>query len=227
MNNFFLAMLTGHLIADFWLQPTSWVTCKQQNGWKSKKLILHALIAAVTPVIFTLKPEFWWFIPVIFISHYLIDVVKSKIKMTIIYFLIDQLLHISVLALLVLFFKKTELNSQLSAFWIYTCGLILVTNPLGILTGMFLKSATQTEILPAKTDVSAWIGILERILIVIFVTMDQFEAIGFLVAAKSVFRFNETKKDGNKKAEYFLLGTLVSFTLAIGIGLGIGFLIKG
>jgi hypothetical protein len=58
-------------------------------------------------------------------------------------------------------------------------------------------------------------------LIVIFVTTNQFSAIGFLIAAKSVFRFGEAKEGGNKKAEYFLLGTLVSFTLAIIVGLGI------
>jgi len=53
----------------------------------------------------------------------------------------------------------------------------------------------------------------------------QFTAIGFLIAAKSIFRFNDTREDGNKKAEYFLLGTLISFTLAIVIGLLIKYLI--
>jgi hypothetical protein len=60
---------------------------------------------------------------------------------------------------------------------------------------------------------------------VIFVTTGQIQAIGFLVAAKSVFRFSEIQHEGNQKAEYFLLGTLVSFTLAIVVGLGIQFLI--
>jgi hypothetical protein len=53
----------------------------------------------------------------------------------------------------------------------------------------------------------------------------QFAAIGFLIAAKSIFRFNDTREDGNKKAEYFLLGTLISFILAIVIGLLIKHLI--
>lgn len=48
---------------------------------------------------------------------------------------------------------------------------------------------------------------------------------GHLVAAKSVFRFSEIQHEGNQKAEYFLLGTLVSFTMAIVVGLGIRLLI--
>jgi len=86
---------------------------------------------------------------------------------------------------------------------------------------MFLKSVTKSESISAKLDASAWIGIFERVLIVIFILMSQVAAIGFLVAAKSIFRFSETQKDGNKKAEYFLLGTLVSFALAVVVGLAI------
>ena len=75
-------------------------------------------------------------------------------------------------------------------------------------------------------DASAWIGILERILIVIFVTTAQFQAIGFLVAAKSIFRFNDTREEGTLKAEYFLLGTMISFTLAIITGLAVRWLVS-
>lgn len=101
---------------------------------------------------------------------------------------------------------------------------MLVTNPLGILTGMFLKTVTEARSTSAKLDASAWIGILECILIVIFILMSRVAAIGFLVAAKSIFRISETQKDGNKKAEYFLLGTLVSFTFAVVVGIAIKYL---
>ena len=39
--------------------------------------------------------------------------------------------------------------------------------------------------------------------------------IGFLVAAKSILRFEEAKKQ--KLAEYILIGTLLSFSLAIAL----------
>ncbi|MDP2887783.1 MAG: DUF3307 domain-containing protein [Bacteroidota bacterium] len=227
MISLFFPMLGGHLVADFWLQPSSWVSHKKENGWKSKKLILHTLIASVLPVVFTLQLALWWFVPVIFITHYLIDVVKSKVKQTIWVFLADQLLHICILWILATLFAEIILPESFIHFWIYTCGFILITNPLGILTGMFLKSVTKSESNAVQLNASAWIGIFERILIVIFVTTGQIQAIGFLVAAKSVFRFSEIQQEGNQKAEYFLLGTLVSFTLAIVVGLGMKILMKG
>jgi hypothetical protein len=224
MISLFLPMLVGHLIADFWLQPASWVAHKKENGWKSKKLIIHTLIAAILPVVFTLQFKLWWLVPVIFLTHYLIDVVKSKVKQNMLVFLADQSLHFGILWILSTFFTEITISKSFLHFWIYACGIILITNPLGILTGMFLKSVTKSESNTIQLNASAWIGIFERILIVIFIITGQIQAIGFLVAAKSVFRFSEAQKDGNQKAEYFLLGTLVSFTLAIVVGLGIQFL---
>lgn len=222
----FFPLLAGHLVADFWLQPSSWVSHKNENGWKSGKLILHTLIASILPVVFTLELKLWWFVPIIFLTHYLIDVVKSMVKQTIWFFLADQLLHIGILWILAIFFTEITIPENLLRFWIYVCGFILITNPLGILTGMFLKSVTKSESSAVQMNASAWIGIFERILIVIFVTTGQIQAIGFLVAAKSVFRFSEIQQEGNQKAEYFLLGTLVSFTMAIVVGIGMNWLLK-
>lgn len=59
------------------------------------------------------------------------------------------------------------------------------------------------------------IGVLERFLILTFVLLQQYSAIGLLVAAKSIFRFSESRKMG----EYVLIGTLLSFTIAIIVGL--------
>lgn len=205
MISLFFPMIAGHLVADFWLQPSSWVSHKKENGWKSKKLVLHTFIASVLPVVFTLQLTLWWFVPVIFLTHYLIDVVKSKVKQTMWFFLADQLLHIGILWILATFFTDITIPESFNFFWIYASGFILITNPLGILTGMFLKSVTKSESNAVQLNASAWIGIFERILIVIFVTTGQIQAIGFLVAAKSVFRFSEIQQEGNQKAEYFLL----------------------
>jgi len=224
ISSVFFPLLAGHLTADFWLQPGSWVRHKKSNGWKSGKLLVHSVIGAILPVLFTLQIEIWWFVPIIFASHFLIDAIKLRFKDSVAAFLIDQILHISVLLVLALFLTEVTISGKHAAFWVYATGFILVTNPLGILTGMFLKTVTYAENTAAKLDASAWIGILERTLIVIFILMSQVAAIGFLVAAKSIFRFSETQKDGNKKAEYFLLGTLVSFTLAVIVGLGIQYL---
>jgi hypothetical protein len=225
LNSVFLPLLTGHLVADFWLQPGSWVQHKRENGWKSGKLILHAGLASILPVIFTFQLSLWWFFPVIFILHFITDIFKSKLKDTIPAFLADQLLHIVVLWILAIYVTDSTISENAATFWIYAAGFVLVTNPAGIFTGMFLNAVIPNKNKKSKHDISAWIGILERILILIFILAGQFAAIGFLIAAKSIFRFNDTREDGNIKAEYFLLGTLISFTLAIAIGLLIKHLI--
>ena len=61
------------------------------------------------------------------------------------------------------------------------------------------------------------IGTCERFLIVLFVILTQYEAIGFLVAAKSILRFSSTQE--SKKSEYVLAGTLLSIAIAIVLGL--------
>jgi hypothetical protein len=63
-----------------------------------------------------------------------------------------------------------------------------------------------------------WIGICERILILTFVLMGQFTAIGFLMTAKSILRFSEKEANTQLKTEYVLVGTLVSFASAAMIG---------
>jgi hypothetical protein len=60
------------------------------------------------------------------------------------------------------------------------------------------------------------IGLLERSLVFLFVITGNMTGVGFLVAAKSVFRFGEIKEPTQRKeAEYILIGTLMSFTWAI------------
>lgn len=225
LESVFFPLFAGHLVADFWLQPASWVHHKKSNGWKSGKLLVHSIIGAILPVLFTMQIRLWWFVPIIFVTHFIVDAIKLRLKESISTFLFDQFFHISVLTVLALFFAEIEAPENYTHFWIYAVGFILVTNPLGILTGMFLKTVTEAKGASAKLDASAWIGILERILIAIFILMNQVAAIGFLVAAKSIFRFSDAQKDGNKKAEYFLLGTLVSFAMAVIVGLVVQYLL--
>jgi len=67
--------------------------------------------------------------------------------------------------------------------------------------------------LGASARVGATIGVLERILIVVFVLTGTDVAIGFVVAAKTLARFRLL--DDRAFAEYYLLGTLASVSVAI------------
>ena len=62
------------------------------------------------------------------------------------------------------------------------------------------------------------IGNEERLLSLLFVLLGQYEAVGFIIAAKSILRFAEGDK---AKSEYVLIGTLLSFSIAIFVGVAI------
>ena len=65
-----------------------------------------------------------------------------------------------------------------------------------------------------------YIGILERLFVFGFILLNQWQAIGLLITAKSVFRFSDlTKAKDRRLTEYILIGTLLSFGLAICMGL--------
>lgn len=72
-----------------------------------------------------------------------------------------------------------------------------------------------------------WIGVIERFLVLVFVLLGKWEGVGFLLAAKSVFRFGDLKDAKDMKlTEYVLIGTLLSFGIAIVTGLMATYLIK-
>lgn len=76
-----------------------------------------------------------------------------------------------------------------------------------------------------------WIGLLERVLILTFVLINQFQPIGFLIAAKSILRFGEVTGDrpqnqNRKMAEYVIIGTMLSATVAIWAALAVKYLAR-
>jgi len=78
-------------------------------------------------------------------------------------------------------------------------------------------SASAPAAVGGSAKVGATIGILERLLIVVFVLAGTDAAIGFVVAAKTLARFRLL--DDRDFAEYYLLGTLGSVSVAIVTGL--------
>ena len=65
-------------------------------------------------------------------------------------------------------------------------------------------------------NAGALIGNLERWLIIAFVLMQRYDALGLLIAAKSIIRFGDSQ---TRKSEYVLAGTLLSIFIAVAAGL--------
>jgi len=226
--NLLLRLLVAHLLTDFVLQPTAWVNQKKQKKHRSAKLYLHVLVAGITAYLFSGLWDNWWLPLVIMVTHFFIDLWKLNRPENVRYFIIDQLLHVLVIVIAwaTLFYDLHMVWCyvlqllQNTKLWLIITGYILVTWPLGILIGI----ATDKWRIAAEVSkdglqkAGVWIGFFERLLILTFILSNQFAAVGFLIAAKSILRFSD-KENTQKKTEYVLIGTLMSFAAAVIIGI--------
>jgi hypothetical protein len=220
-------LLLAHLLTDFVLQPVSWVEDRNQKHFASGKLYLHGLLTAA--VAYILAGWSYWIVAlIILISHTIIDGWKSYQPQRVRYFLIDQLMHLVVIAgcwyFIFLDWQAIKgfwswLNSDPHK-WVLMTAFVFVTTPAGILIGQ-LTGRWSKKIDDANNSLAnagKWIGIAERIIVLILVLQNQYSAIGLLVAAKGIIRFNEKDRQ-EVKTEYLVIGTLLSIGIAIITGL--------
>lgn len=226
----FTKLILAHLLGDFVLQPNSWVADKERRKLKSPYLYLHVLIHTVLSFIFLWNTDLWWVSLVIGATHFIIDASKlifQNVKNKKAWFFIDQLLHILVILGISFYFKEFNFDflSNKEFLKILMAALFLTT-PASIFIKILLSSWTpvpetqsslQTESL---SSAGKYIGILERLLVFTFIMVNHWEGVGFMVAAKSVFRFSDLAQAKQRKlTEYVLIGTLLSFGLAVLTGI--------
>ena len=95
----------------------------------------------------------------------------------------------------------------------------LMTMPASMLIERFFRKwSDDIQNYSGLSGGGKWIGYLERLLIVTFVLSGNIAGVGFLMTAKSVFRFSDVQKGDLRMTEYMLLGTLLSFTIALAGG---------
>jgi hypothetical protein len=92
----------------------------------------------------------------------------------------------------------------------------VVADPV-VTSGADGQGHAERVVSPPPARVGATIGVLERLLIVTFILVGAEAAIGLVVAAKTIARFRQL--DDRDFAEYYLLGTLASVSVAIVTGL--------
>lgn len=220
--------LVVHVLFDFYFQPSKWVDSKNTEGFKSKYLYWHCFIyaLAVSGAVFILTSICWLTIVAfvaVGVSHVITDGLKKKHKDTISYFFIDQLLHLIVLGIFVWIVctkQIIEVDKKWVIFLIYVLGYLIVLKPFGITAKNVMDIFDFKPSEKGLKDGGLWIGYIERFLILTFVLMSYYEGIGFLLAAKSIFRFGELKNEKEiKRTEYILIGTLLSFGLAVCVGM--------
>ncbi|WP_411032011.1 DUF3307 domain-containing protein [Spongiimicrobium sp. 3-5] len=224
----FIKLLLAHLIGDFLLQPARWVIHKESHKAASKYLYFHVLLHFVVTMLLLWDITQWKLVLVITVSHYFIDAGKLYanpfFKNQAIPFFIDQFLHIGVLYACAYHLNLTEHTLQLVSQidWALVTAVVFVSFPAAIIMGKLLEGLSDQITLDHKSlpHAGKYIGILERLFVLVFIILGRWEAIGLLITAKSVFRFNDLKDTNNRKlTEYILIGTLVSFGLAILTGI--------
>jgi len=224
----FVKLLLAHLLGDFLLQPTSWVLDKENKKYKSKYLYIHTFLHGILAWIFVGEITFGWFALALALAHGGIDLMKlqfqnNKTKRT--WFMLDQILHLITIAIIIGLYKNLSIDFAAfnNQFWVLMTAILVLTKP----TSIVIKNIISVWTPESKNNnddslenAGNYIGILERLFVFCFILTVHFEAIGFLLAAKSIFRFGDLKEAKDRKlTEYVLIGTLLSFGIAILTGL--------
>ncbi|MDR3712191.1 MAG: DUF3307 domain-containing protein [Puia sp.] len=222
-----IKLLLAHLLTDFLLQPGSWIKDRSEKHFASPKLYLHGFLTALVAWVF-IGWQYWIVALVILVTHTMIDGWKSYRAKTVEFFIVDQLLHLAVIAICwyLWFF---DWNGVQRAFvqwngdrhlWMTVAAFVFVTTPAGILIGELTRQWRDKldDADQSLANAGKWIGIAERVIVLILVLHNQYSAIGLLVTAKGIIRFSE-KDRPEIKTEYLVIGTLLSIGIAIITGL--------
>lgn len=221
-----LYQLIAHLFADYFFQGQKMSDDKNALGFRSKYLIGHIFIVFITSWILSFQIEFFVVAGIIAICHFVIDGLKPNINNRPILgrysFFIDQGLHLLVLIFAIYLFDNNfgwrplfEIPLSFNHQVLIACYLICLKPANIVIKEIFRVSQIEVSSDNEMPNAGKLIGILERLLALTFIIIGQFQAVGFLLAAKSVLRYKDTE---TLKMEYVLIGTMLSFGVAVILG---------
>lgn len=227
LGEFLLLQFIAHLCLDYFFQTDKLAKQKNTIGFRSPFLYWHALTCFILSWLFSLQLSFFMGAAVITITHFLMDGFKhylnnSRLLGRYAYF-IDQALHIVIIAVVVILFDKWYgINPTIDVsfnfrYLLIATGYIVCLKPANI----FIKEVFKSTEIQVSSDnempnAGKVIGVLERILTLTLIIVLQYSAVGFLIAAKSILRY---RNEETLKTEYVLIGTLLSFGIAVITGI--------
>ena len=214
MTSTLAALLLAHVVADFLLQTNAMVANKRHPG----VLLLHAAVVLVTAQIALGRVDAWEPLALA-AAHIVIDTVKVyALPDRLASFLADQAAH--VVTLVVVAFYAPGLYAGglwADATWLpaamtLTAGFIVATVAGGHAVA-YLVAQWSDHMPDGLPNAGRLIGLMERGIIFLLIFAGQPGGIGFLIAAKSVLRFDTARE--NHVSEYVIVGTLASFGWAM------------
>ncbi len=212
----FTALLLAHVLADFVFQTRWMITHKRKPG----VLLTHTAVVLVTAqaaIGQITAPE----LLALAAAHLTIDAAKTYGRFTgLAAFLTDQAAHLATLVAVAAYAPQLwseglwQDQNWLPGAMALIAGLILATRTGGFAVALLITPYQNDGLPKGLMNGGQLIGILERGLIFLLVLVGQPAGVGFLIAAKSVLRFDTTSKD-QSAGEYVIIGTLASFGWAL------------
>lgn len=241
----FTVLFFAHVLGDYYFQPAKLAEKKSRGiGWVLLHALIYAAVFAFT-LLFLGGDYIWAVVVcaathlVIDVVKQLI--LNSRARQGVLTvkgeraaFCIDQILHISIMLGSALFVTRSfelAVPPYMAAFT-QTAGVdayrLLAYASMGLAVlkpaNVFVKRMLVTEKPDEKEPITvyaerkragAYIGGLERLLVIALLTFSQFGAIALVFTAKSIARFRQL--DDREFAEYYIFGTLLSVATAIGV----------
>lgn len=237
-------LLVAHLVGDFYLQNDSFCEKKNKGVFCSWHLYAHALVIFALSWLAIGSFCGWWLALIVGVAHFFIDALKPALvkwwskdseKNELWVFLFDQMLHAVVLWVAACCWLKyngwqqfewlTAINPK---YVLLAVACALAHKPSNLLVNLIIHYYEVPVPNEVKENVDephgafhsgALIGTMERLLMIMLIVMSQYEAIGFLIAAKSILRFSSVNE--SEKSEYVVAGTFLSFGIALLLGLSV------
>ena len=230
---FFWVLLAAHLLGDFYLQSQKMSDDKRE---KFSVLLCHCAVYGICALAVA-----WGLcgrvalpgVKIVFLGHFGIDVLKfffleqfpnsRKGPML----MIDQFLHLTTLAVVVLWWPATirrcipelmatlDWGCRLSTLLRLVCLGLFLGKPANIILKVSNQKPEPDNVMQSEDRRSgAIIGTLERILTAVLFLLGQYGAISIVFTAKTLTRYKRIT-DSPEFGEYYLIGTLGSLLLAI------------
>jgi hypothetical protein len=218
----FLYVMICHFIGDFYLQTTALSFRKKSE---LEILLIHSFLYMIPFMTLLIAGKLatsfdrLFFLAAIGSTHFLVDAAKSYFtrhfggKGLEVSYLVDQALHLLILygiSVSFLSYEPIQLSQNTGEILKWILYLLLILKPANVTFRIvFSKYQSKDDDNDSIPGAGTMIGSLERLLMALMIAMQQFAAIGFVLTAKSIARYDKISRKP-AFAEYFLIGTLYS-----------------
>lgn len=238
----FIVLLMIHVLSDFYSH-----IFKDTDEKNIYEILIHVLEYTVSFIIIvkTVMPGlFWKYIWALVIGHGILEGVMfayenhgkkgEHFQSTRKALIVKQLIYIAIIFVILYSIEGTDilllynggirnlcetLGISETAMLDWSIKLLIIHKPVNVLISNILSEfrPKEEENIPVK-NAGRLIGTLERIIMVILISINQYSAVGLVLTAKSIARYDKISKE-QEFAEYYLLGTLLSTICAVVIAL--------